>query len=81
MLAKYIQDEAVLRRLLFVAVFLSRELTMLWGVVVEIAIAGEVSKSCITPEQAKVLIENIQALNIAAFQTEHALQKELILIF
>ena len=79
-LAKYIQDVAVLQRLLFAVVFLSPELPMFWGVVVEFATAGEVSKSCITPEQAKVLIENIQALNMAAFQTEHALQKELILL-
>lgn len=79
-LAKYIQDVSVLRRLLFAAVFLSPELPMFWGVVVEFATAGEVSKSCITPEQAKVLIENIQALNVAAFQTEHALQKELIFL-
>ena len=76
-LAKYIQDVSVLQRLLFAAVFLSPELPMFWGVVVEFATAGEVSKSSITPEQAKVLIENIQALNVAAFQTEHALQKEL----
>ena len=77
-LAKYIQDVSVLRRLLFAAVFLSPELPMFWGVVVEFATSGSVSKSSITPELAKTLIENIQAFSAAAFETDHALQKELI---
>ena len=79
-LAKYIQDVSVLRRLLFAAVFLSPELPMFWGVVVEFATSGSVSKSSITPELAKTLIENIQAFSAAAFETDHALQKELIFL-
>ena len=79
-LAKYIQDVSVLRRLLFAAVFLSPELPMFWGVVVEFATSGNVSKSSITPELAKTLIENIQAFSAAAFETDHALNKELIFL-
>lgn len=79
-LAKYIQDVSVLRRLLFAVTFLSPELPMFWGVVVEFATKGEVSKSSITPEQARMLTENIQFLNTAAFDTDHLLQKEMIFL-
>lgn len=77
-LAKYIQDVSVLRRLLFAATFVNPDLPMFWGVVLEFATAGEISKSSITPDQVKVLIENLQALNSKAFETDINLQKELI---
>ena len=51
---------------------------MFWGVVVEFATSGQVLKSSVAPDQVKALIENIQALNSAAFETDHSLQKELI---
>ena len=79
-LAKHIQDVSVLRRLLFAVVFLSPDLPMFWGVVLEFATAGKVSKSSITPEQVKVLIENLQSFNAAAFQTDDELQKQLIFL-
>ena len=79
-IAKYIQNVSVLRRLLFAAAFLSPDLPMFWGVVIEFATSGEVSKSSVTEEQARVLIENIQVLNAAAFETDSALQKELIFL-
>ena len=78
-LAKYIQDVSVLRRLLFAAAFLSPELPIFLGLVVEFATSGNIYKSSITPELAKTLIENIQAFSAAAFESDHALQKEVIL--
>lgn len=79
-LAKYFQDVSVLRRLLFAVAFLSPELPMFWATVVEFATAGKVSKCSVTPDQVRALTENIQALNAAAFETDHALQKELIFL-
>ena len=43
-LAKHIQDVSVLRRLLFAVVFLSPDLPMFWGVVLEFATAGNPMK-------------------------------------
>ena len=47
-LAKYIQDVSVIRRLLFAVVFLTPDLPMYWGVVIEFATAGKVSVICYT---------------------------------
>ena len=77
-LSKYFQDVSVLRRLLFAVVFLNPELPMFWGVVLEFATAGKVQKSSITPDQVKAIVENIQALNSAAFETDNSMLKELI---
>ena len=77
-LAKYIQNVSVIRRLLFAVVFLTPDLPMYWGVVIEFATAGKVSKSSVTPDQVKALIENIESLDATAFQTDHALQREMI---
>lgn len=71
-LAKYFEDVSVLRRLLFAVVFLSPELPLFWGVVVEFATAGRVSKLSITPDQVKAIVENIHALNSAAFDTDQS---------
>ena len=79
-LAKYFQDVSVLRRLLLAVVFLSPELPMFWAIVIEFATEGKVKKCSVTPDQVKTLIENLHELNAAAFQTDDALQKELILL-
>jgi hypothetical protein len=77
-LAKYIQDVSVVRRQLFVVVFLTPDLPIYWGLVIEFATAGKVSRSSVTPDQVKALIENIETLDATAFQTDHALQREMI---
>ena len=77
-IAKYIQDVSVLRRLLIAAVFLPPQLPQFWGLVVEFATAGNASKSLVTPEQVRVLTENIQTLNAAAFETDEDLFKQLV---
>lgn len=78
LIAKYIQDVSVLRRLLFAAVFLSPALPHYWGLVVEFATAGKASAAAITPEQARVFTENIQSLNASAFDTDETLFKQLL---
>ena len=47
---------------------------MFWGV----ETAGKVQKSSITPDQVKAIVENIQALNSAAFETDNSMFKKLI---
>ena len=79
-LAKYMKDVSVVRRLLFAVVFLSSELPEYWGVVLEFATRGEISKSSITPEQIKAITENLQVFNATAFVTDHQLQKELVFL-
>ena len=58
--------------------FLSSDLPTFWQVVVEFATAERVPS--VTPDQIRTLVENIQALNAAAFETDHALSKELIFL-
>lgn len=77
-LAKYIKDVSVLRRLLFAVVFLNPELPAFWAVVLEFATEGKISKCSATPEQIKTLSENIQVLNASAFRPDCELQQELI---
>jgi hypothetical protein len=79
-LAKYFEDVSVLRRLLFAVVFLSPELPLFWGVVVEFATAGKVSKLSVTPDQVKAIVENIHALNSAAFTSDLSLEREIIFL-
>lgn len=78
--AKYTQDVSVLRRLLYAAAFLSPSLPNFWGIVVEFATSGKTSADTITPEQARVLMENIQTLNASAFSTDDVLFREIIQI-
>lgn len=79
-LAKYFEDVSVLRRLLFAVVFLSPDLPLFWGVVVEFATSGRVSKLSVTPDQVKAIVENIHALNSAAFDSDQSLQREMIFL-
>ena len=66
-LAKYIKEVSVLRRLPFAVVFLNPDLPMFWGAVVEFAKAGKLSKDSITPDVAKMLVENIQFMQCNCF--------------
>ena len=79
--AKYIQEVSVLRRLLFAVVFLNPEMPMFWGVVVEFATAGKLSKKAITSDEAKMLVENIQAMNPAAFETGNTTDQSIFIVF
>lgn len=76
--AKHIKDVSVLRRLLFAAKFLPRDMPNFWGVAIEFATAGKVDRSTVDPETAAALIENIHSFDERAFDTDEALTKELI---
>ena len=77
-ISKYIKDVSVLRRILFAASVLPPQLPQFWGVVVEFATLGNVSAQSVTPEQARVFIENLHVLNAKAFDTDETLFQELL---
>ena len=77
LIAKYIKDASILRKILFAAVFLSPHLPEFWSLVVQFATDGK-SESSLTPEQAKALAENIQTLNSSAFATDEVLFKQVL---
>ena len=77
-ISKYIKDVSVLRRILFAASVLPPQLPQFWGVVVEFATLGNISAQSVTPEQARVFIENLHVLNAKAFDTDETLFQELL---
>lgn len=76
--AKHIKDVSVLRRLLFAAKFLPRDMPNFWGAAIEFATAGKVDRNTVDPEIAAALIKNIHSFGERAFDTDEALTKELI---
>ena len=77
LIAKYIKEVSVLRRLVFAAIHLPEDLPNLWGVVIEYATKGKKESSAITAEDAKMLAENIQEFDSKAFSTD----KDLLIFF
>ena len=73
--SKYIQDVSTLRRLLLAVVHLPSDL---WGVAVEFTTRGQESQCSVTEAQVKVLMENIQELDVRDFSTDRQLFRELI---
>ena len=78
-LAKYIQDVSVIRRLLFAVVFLTPDLPMYWGVVIEFATAGKVSVICYT-WSSQGIDWKYQKSWCNCISTDHALQREMIFL-
>lgn len=78
--SKIIKDASTLRRLLFAAVNLPPKTPNFWGIVVEFATVGKTERSTVTQEQARVLVENLKALDQEAFSTDQSLLRELVLI-
>ena len=76
-LAKYLKDISVLKRLLFATSFFPRDLPSYWGVVVEFATAGKVQQNSIDADTAAALVENIHTFDEKAFDTDKALIQEL----
>ena len=67
-----------MRRLLFVAAHLPRELPNFWGIAVEFAIDGKVERNCIDPDTAASIVENIRSFDKCAFETDEGLLQQLI---
>ena len=62
-IATYLKDVSVLRKLLFAATHLPPDLPNLWGIAVEFATAGKVSRNDIDVKTAKSLLENIEVFD------------------
>ena len=77
-LSEHLKDVSVLRRLLFAATHLPREVPNHLGVAVEFATCGKVERNCITEDLARVIVENIECFDSTAFATDDHLLKQLI---
>lgn len=76
-LSQIIKDASTLRRMLFAAAYLPSQTPNFWGIVVEFATLGMTRRSAVTPEQARVLMENLKTLDEKAFSTDKELLQEL----
>ena len=76
-LSQVIKDASTLRRMLFAAAYLPPTTPNFWGIVVEFATMGRTRRSAITPEQARVLMDNLKSLDEQAFSTDQQLLQEL----
>ena len=77
-IAKYVKDVSVVRRLLFASASLPQDLPNMWGIAVEFATRGKESRNAVTPQQAKLLVENLRELDSLAFASDRQLLQELV---
>ena len=77
-IAKYVKDVSVVRRLLFATASLPQDLPNMWGIAVEFATRGKESRNAVTPQQAKLLVENLRELDSLAFASDRQLLQELV---
>ena len=75
--AKHLKDVSVLRRLLFAASYLPREVPNFWGIAVEFATEGNVQRNTIDVGTAAAIVENIQLFDEKQFDTDRALIQQL----
>jgi len=78
MVAAKLKDVSTLRRLLFATVHIPRDLPNFWGVVVEFATFGEVDRSRLGEDEARMLVENMEEFESRAFATDKVLLQELV---
>ena len=76
-IATYLKDVSVLRKLLFAATHLPPDLPNLWGIAVEFATTGKVKRN-INAKTARSLIDNIEAFDREALKKDDRLLKELV---
>ncbi len=76
LLPPQLQDAAVLRRLVFAAVHLPRDLPHYWSVVTQFASQGNQSGQRLEPESVKIAVENLKILSEKAFATDKQLISE-----
>ena len=76
LIAKYIKDISVLRRLLFAVSQLPQDMPNLWGIAVEFATQGKESRNQVISEQVQVFVDNIQ--DATAFQTDDVILQEVV---
>ena len=80
-LAKYISNTSVLRRLLFAIAYLPEDMPDRWTFALNFATGGKNGDADIlTPQQVKVLTDNLKEMDEKAFVDDRSLQEELILL-
>lgn len=72
-----LRDPGVLRRLVFVAVYLPRDLPHYWSVVTQFVGMESEGAKVLSPESVRVAVENLEALNSAVFVTDQKLIHEI----
>ena len=77
-ISKYIKNVSVVRRLLFAVMNLPKDLPNLWGVAVEFATWGQETRHTLNAEQAKLLVQNVQELDLLAFDSDKKLLEDLM---
>lgn len=75
--SEVIKDVSVLRRMLFAVATVPNDHPKVWEVVVQFGVGQTGERNKITPEQAKVLFENVRELNQEAFKSDNSLMVEL----
>lgn len=78
MLAPYLKDVSVLRRLLFAVTHLPQEIPNHIGIAIEFATSGKVERNRITEDLARSIIDNIDTFDSTAFVNDEQLLKELL---
>ena len=78
LLSKYFKQVSVLRRLLFAIIHLPEDVPKRWDLCVQFANNG--LNTGLSADIAKMLSENIQALDAEAFTSDHTLHQELMQI-
>ena len=71
-----VKDVSVLRRMMFATAYLPEELPNYWDIIASFSCIG--SKSNITSDKVKLLMENLQIINKEAFTTDLKLTRELL---
>lgn len=77
MVSKIVKDASTLRRMLFAVANLPPKTPNFWGIIIEFATMGKTERSTVTEEQARILIDNLKALDEEAFCTDGKLLREL----
>ena len=76
-IAGAVEDVSTLRRMMFATAFLPSQTPGFWGIVVEFATLGRTARTTVTPDQARILMENLRTLDAKAFSTDQTLLQEL----
>ena len=76
-ISKYIKNVSIVRRPLFAFTNLPKDIPNLWGVAVEFATWGQETRHTLNAEQAKLLVQNVQELDLLAFDSDKNLLQDL----
>ena len=71
-------ETSVLRRMLFSTAFLPLDLPHRWDLIASFASRGSSSCRSVSPESARIAMDNMQALDTEAFRSDVDVTKELI---